>query len=195
MKRIFVLLISLTFCTGNLAQQDISSISLKLGSIRNFQDHNDNVDVKTNALYTEIEVGGKFFIGYLNWSLNIGYFNEEIDKSIPIADYETINHKNYSIGLHLLYNTWEVFGNSKNFKLYIIAGGNYNIKKNKNISNISSSTASYTDYFFQPYLGLQATYKLYKNNLLLIELGDNIGVNKENLARYVLMLGFKYAFN
>ncbi|MBI5809182.1 MAG: hypothetical protein HZA74_12365 [Ignavibacteriales bacterium] len=192
MKRIFVLLIFLMFCTINFAQQNLSSISLKLGIIRNFQDQNDNVGIKTNAFYTEFEVGGKFFIGYLNWSFNIGYFDEKIDSPIPIADYETINHKNYTIGLRLLYNTLELFGYTKNLKLYITAGGNYNIRNNKNISNMSISSATNTDYYFQPYLGLQANLELYKNSLIIIELGDNVGVNNENLARYVLMIGFKY---
>jgi hypothetical protein len=194
MKKV-LLFMYLVFCISNYAQPNISNISLKLGTTRNYQGQFDNVDYKKNALFTEFEVGGRYFIGYFDWRLSFGYFDEKINQPVPVADYETISHKNYTIGLRLLYDAWKVFNNSTNIKLYIIGGVNYNIKKGKNISNFLTLTSNFTDYFFQPYIGLQSNYEFLDNITFLIEVGDNIGIDKKNLARYVFLFGIKYKFN
>lgn len=183
----------LVFCIINYAQPNISSISLKLGITRNYQGQFDNVEYKKNAFCSEFEVGGRFIIEYFDWRLSFGYFDEKINQPVPIADYETISHRNYTIGLRLLYDAWKVVDNSTNIKLYIMGGVNYNIKNGKNISNLL--TSNFNDYFFQPYIGLQTNYEFLNNIMFLIEAGDNIGIGKDNLGRYVFLFGIKYKFN
>lgn len=192
MKKTFFLFMIVLFTMIVFTQYNLSRISIKMGIIRNYQPSIANINSDKNSLYTELELGGNTFINHFNWRINLGYFNEMIKNPIPITDYETSTHKNYSVGIHILYDISFILKEFEKINFYLPFGVNYHIIEEKIISDLINDHPYRKKYLFQPYIGLQSTYKFSKNWLILMEFGDYIGTNKNNLGRYVIMSGIRY---
>jgi hypothetical protein len=94
-----LIMVSVTLLIFNLsvnAQIDISSISVKIGSIGTFQ-----TDVPyASALNPEIEVGGLFLTKYFNWGLCWSYWDDGLNE-IPWTDSPVYNYSSHILGCRL----------------------------------------------------------------------------------------------
>jgi hypothetical protein len=87
---IFIIIVAiLIFDLSANAQLNISSVSLKIGSINTFQ-----TDAPyASALNPEIQVGGKFLSKYFNWGIYWSYWNDGVNEMLwfdsPVYNYSS----------------------------------------------------------------------------------------------------------
>jgi hypothetical protein len=78
------------------AQTNISSISVRIGSIETFSEFNNYQSV----LNPELQIGGLFLTNYFNWGVYWSYWNDGIDNNI----FKTLTPENaiYSYSSHIV---------------------------------------------------------------------------------------------
>jgi len=192
MKNVILYFLTLlVFGSNSFAQITISSLTFKVGAVRNFQNvlwNNYNI----YAFNPELEIGGKFISSYIQWGVNFSYWDDGIDEPLPIPHNETISYSNYSFGLRLI-TTPNIFKYSSNpINLSLVTGLDYNIRNGTIISYINEPIPA--EGFFQPYLGLQLSYKILNEFSIMGEALGYINVDAAK-ERVGFWLGGKYNFN
>ncbi len=92
--------------TGN-AQVDVSSLTVRLGTIRTLQIETDD-GRHMWALYPELQVGGMFFTTSVSWGLSWGYWTDGLDHTIDWADHVTMSQKGHIFGLRAAFEPEKV---------------------------------------------------------------------------------------
>jgi|GEM_PF-1910203 len=184
LNKIIILVMILVF--PSFSQVTISNVFIKVGEVRNFQDNND----KKYAFFGEAGTGGVLITDLVNWSINIGYWDDGIDSQNKYTDAENISNSCYILGMNLEYKFLGLADSA--FTVSAVAGIAYNIKNN---SDAITSDKINTDYYFQPYAGLKVNYRFTSRLFLTADVGSYIGVSRENLGRGVFAAGAGYYFN
>ena len=96
---ILVIVALLIFNLPANAQIDISSISVKIGSIGTFQTYTPYA----SALNPEIEVGGMFLSKYLNWGIYWSYWNDGVNEILWL-DSPVYNYSSHILGCHISFS-------------------------------------------------------------------------------------------
>ncbi len=188
---LFILILSST----TFAQVNISNCALKLGYINNL-----NIGVEKNYnTYYEIGTGGQFFYKFIQWSINIGYWNDNINK-IALMDCPTFSNRSIIVGLryHLLFNKLlkdfiplDLFsGINRNFIHAKYIGGSYGTGRNSKTHNKYLDIAE---------IGLGGTINLYHSFNMRIESQRYIPLSKidyllDYSKKYSVKLGLMYVF-
>jgi hypothetical protein len=80
------------------AQINISKLSLEGGYFRNYQLEFDIQDEDLFSFGQEFRIGGMFFTDKVNWSLSVSYWDDGIDKPLPIMDLPTYSYSSTNFG-------------------------------------------------------------------------------------------------
>lgn len=188
MKYKIYITIVLVMFIKNFAQININNVFIKAGLVKNYQE--DRTFVNLTEFYGEFGFGGNLIGDRIRWSLLAGYFNEELKDNRTVTYNILVLHKNWNLGIRTHFIVWR----NNNLGFIITGGVNYNLREKRiNRENIYKSIIN--DNFWQPYLGFELNYKLTDNFKILIEVGSNIGVKKDELGRYLLVAGIKYILN
>ncbi len=94
----------------NQAQEKTKSIGFRFGATSNYSLIYQN-DISVSP-YFEINYNDQFFSPSLDWILVVAYWNDFINKPLPIADYATRNYSSYILGVRIkakfrkLFKSW-----------------------------------------------------------------------------------------
>lgn len=190
-----LIMFSLIFTATTFAQVDISNCSFKFGYIDDLNFANDS---EYNDYY-ELGTGGRFFNQFMQWSFNVGYWNEDIKKTIWI-DAPTFSNRSIILAFryHLFFNQL-----LKGFiPLDLYSGIDRNFIHAKYIGGSDGSGRvykTYNKYLNVGEIGFGGTFKLYKYFNLRIEAQRYFRLSKiDYLIDYrdknSLKLGLMYVF-
>jgi hypothetical protein len=91
-----LVLVFLLTSMASIAQVDISSVTLRAGSIRT-QSADYSGQGYMWSFYPELEIGGHFFAPSLSWGASWGHWTDGITQTLPIADHVTYSQQGHIV--------------------------------------------------------------------------------------------------
>ncbi len=196
----FVIAAVLAFVFSMNAQTNISSVSIDLGVIRNYQSNFGND--KLYAFYPAVNVGGQFFANYLEWEFFASYWSDGISKVFNVRDAATYSYSSVVFGSQLYLYPSKILEEFP-LPIYLTSGISYNKINEKYIGGSDFVGNHNEDNSFQLMtfdIGLGIYFPILEKIRLRIDANICIPFKKDdrlyNQGRNgTLKFGFDYFFN
>jgi len=186
------------------AQVNVNSVGVDLGIIHSVE-YNSRFIGNNPSLFPEFYLGGDFIEPYLNWKLNLGYWNDGKSESKSNSQYPNVPDYSYSgfvISTEMIYLLPDSNPNHPS-PFRVLAGLSYHHISAKDIDRYESGSIykkDYSDNLFYFNTGLEL-HLFIKNYLSVFTKGImylKLNKNEEhsyNATRFQLSLGLNYQFN
>jgi hypothetical protein len=122
------------------AQPNLSTVSVKIGSIRNLLE--EDASSGEFALYPELQIGGNLTSEHINWAFYWGYWSDGFANPQQDASNETLNFSQIShiVGARIYFSTPNVFGKGYPVDIAFLAGFSHHFIQSK-FSETSNQSA------------------------------------------------------
>lgn len=107
--RIFVVTVCLLVSAAAVAQPNLSTASVKIGSIRNL--FSEDVSSGQFSFYPELQIGGKLTSEQIEWALYWGFWNDGLSETNGQNGTTNFSQTSHILGGRIYFRTPNVFGN------------------------------------------------------------------------------------